>query len=97
MIKASIGLLLVAGISWTLAYFISCIPASWSPVCYSVKTGQSIACPNISLPSIPFVTPETDVVSMWTMSHRLATLSIHLAVSIQFIIERYCFFLHHYY
>ncbi len=40
-----------------------------------------IHCPNMSHPSIPFVLPKDDVVSIWTMSHRLASLSIQLVVS----------------
>ncbi len=81
VIKASIGLLIVAGVSWLLGYFISSIPASWSPICYTTKNDDPIVCPNMSLPSVPFVAPQIDVVSMWTMSHRLATLSIRLVVS----------------
>jgi hypothetical protein len=84
VIKASIGLLIVAGICWLLAYFISCIPASWSPICYTTKNNDPIVCPNMSLPSVPFVEPQMDVVSMWTMSQRLVTPSIGLAVSSHF-------------
>jgi hypothetical protein len=46
-----------------------------------------IVCPNMSLPSIPFVESQIDVISMWTMSGWLATLSIHLAVSDIFEVE----------
>ncbi len=80
VIKASVGLLLVAGASWLLGYLISSIPASWSPSCYT-KVGQMVACPNMSLPSIPFVAPKIDVISIWTMSQWFASLTIHLAVS----------------
>jgi hypothetical protein len=55
-------------------------------MCYTTKSSDPIVCPNMSLPSIPFVAPEIDAVSMWTMSHRLATLSVRLAVSSLFTI-----------
>ncbi len=70
-----------------LGYLISSIPASWSPMCFATKTDAVIVCPNMSLPSIPFVEPKLDVISMWTMSQSLATLSIHLAVSNLFDVE----------
>ncbi len=83
VIKACIGLLVAAGTCWLLGYLVSCIPASWSPICYKLDD-EVIACPNMSLPSIPFVPPKVDVISMWTMSHRLSSFSIRLAVRIFF-------------
>jgi hypothetical protein len=77
----------MAGICLLLGYLVSCIPASWSPVCFATKTDAVIVCPNMSLPSIPFVESQIDVISMWTMSGWLATLSIHLAVSDLFEVE----------
>jgi hypothetical protein len=73
----------VAGVSWVLGYLVSSIPASWSPTCFSIN-GTVIVCPDRSLPSIPFVPPQVDVISMWTMSQRMASLSIQFTVSSHF-------------
>ncbi len=83
IIIACVGLVVVAGVSWLLGYLVSSIPASWSPICFSIN-GTVIVCPNTSLPSIPFVPPQVDVISMWTMSQRTASLSIQLTVSSSF-------------
>jgi hypothetical protein len=80
VIKGIVGLLIVAAAGWLLGYLISSIPASWSPSCYT-RAGQLVVCPNMSLPSIPFVPPRVDVMSIWTMSQWFPSLTNHLTVS----------------
>lgn len=80
IIKGIVILVVVSVFCLLLGYFISAIPANWSPNCYN-RTGTEIVCPNMSLPSIPFVQPKTDIVTIWTMAQWFPSLTIHLAVS----------------
>ena len=56
---------------------VSALPENWSPVCFDHTNGQVIIpCRNESVVSIPFVVPDPDVLSIFTMSQKSASFSI---------------------
>ena len=55
----------------------SALPENWSPVCFDHANSQVvIACRNASVVGIPFVVPDPDYMSIFTMSQRSASFSI---------------------
>lgn len=75
------ALLAYAGGLMAAGYLLTLPPQSSSPVCFATSSRLPVPCVDASVPSVPFVQPSPDVISMWTMSHRSASISIQLFAS----------------